>query len=393
MTIKKVDDEWCVFTKDGKKNLGCHKTEDEAKKHLAAIEAAKHSKKETSMKLGQAFQFRGVELISRTSTFRAEKLSDNRLTVIATSEVPDDWNTIIKVDGWDLDQRYKENPVVLWNHDASSMTIANVTEVRKGVVNYNGKQYAAEYDVLDFPTRDTYAFGHLCFRMMDGGFLRGVSPGFVTTQKTIIEDNEELKKLGLEPRGYGAVLEKMVRYELSVLPLQSNPVALKQNVTAALREMRCDVRVGALAKAPSAEEKPETVNAWAEELFVETRSALAKAGGSAPAELVKRDKKTMEECMTHVKAMEDELAALKAKLGGEETEDEDEGRLSKRFVLDLFGNLPTKSDLANLAAEVDDLRERLESVTAGKTDDRGASDLLQQNIDALRARVEGMKDL
>lgn len=39
--IKKVGDEWCVFTKDGEKKLGCHATEAKAKAQLAAIEAGK----------------------------------------------------------------------------------------------------------------------------------------------------------------------------------------------------------------------------------------------------------------------------------------------------------------------------------------------------------------
>jgi hypothetical protein len=42
--IKKVGDEFCVFSKDGKK-LGCHPTEKEAQAQLAAIEASKHAVK------------------------------------------------------------------------------------------------------------------------------------------------------------------------------------------------------------------------------------------------------------------------------------------------------------------------------------------------------------
>lgn len=39
--LKKVNDEWCVFDKEGIKNMGCHPTEEEAQKQLMAIEASK----------------------------------------------------------------------------------------------------------------------------------------------------------------------------------------------------------------------------------------------------------------------------------------------------------------------------------------------------------------
>ena len=39
--IRKVGDEYCVFSKDGK-NLGCSKTEDGAKKRLQQVEFFKH---------------------------------------------------------------------------------------------------------------------------------------------------------------------------------------------------------------------------------------------------------------------------------------------------------------------------------------------------------------
>lgn len=43
MIKKKGDAEWCVYTADGSKELGCHPTEEKAKEQLAAIEASKHA--------------------------------------------------------------------------------------------------------------------------------------------------------------------------------------------------------------------------------------------------------------------------------------------------------------------------------------------------------------
>ena len=37
--------QWCVYTADGKKELGCHKTKIQAHGQLQAIEASKHKKK------------------------------------------------------------------------------------------------------------------------------------------------------------------------------------------------------------------------------------------------------------------------------------------------------------------------------------------------------------
>jgi len=43
---KKVGSSWVVYTKDGSRVLGKHKTEGEAKAQLAAIEISKHKKGE-----------------------------------------------------------------------------------------------------------------------------------------------------------------------------------------------------------------------------------------------------------------------------------------------------------------------------------------------------------
>ena len=42
--IKKKGNEWCVYTHDGKKELGCHPTKIQAHGQLAAIEASKAKK-------------------------------------------------------------------------------------------------------------------------------------------------------------------------------------------------------------------------------------------------------------------------------------------------------------------------------------------------------------
>jgi len=42
--IKKEDNKYCVYTHDGAKKLGCHKTHGEAVIQLKAIEASKASK-------------------------------------------------------------------------------------------------------------------------------------------------------------------------------------------------------------------------------------------------------------------------------------------------------------------------------------------------------------
>ena len=42
--IKKKGDKWCVYTHDGKKELGCHPTQIQAHAQLQAIEASKHKK-------------------------------------------------------------------------------------------------------------------------------------------------------------------------------------------------------------------------------------------------------------------------------------------------------------------------------------------------------------
>lgn len=41
MTIRKQKNQWCVFSKDGSKKLGCHSTKEKALKQLRAVEISK----------------------------------------------------------------------------------------------------------------------------------------------------------------------------------------------------------------------------------------------------------------------------------------------------------------------------------------------------------------
>lgn len=52
--IKKKGDEWCVYTGDGKEELGCHPTEQKAKDQLAAIEISKVSQRHLTMRVDTA---------------------------------------------------------------------------------------------------------------------------------------------------------------------------------------------------------------------------------------------------------------------------------------------------------------------------------------------------
>lgn len=66
LIIKKKGDEWCVYSKDGKKELGCHATEQGAKDQLAAIEIQKQ-------KSARSLTMRVDAAQIRTATFEGKE--------------------------------------------------------------------------------------------------------------------------------------------------------------------------------------------------------------------------------------------------------------------------------------------------------------------------------
>ena len=119
---------------------------------------------------------------------------------------------VIEVAGWELGA-FKENPVVLWAHDASQLPVAKATSI--GVVDGN---LTAE---VEFPAKGMSPFADQVFDFVKGGFLRGASVGF--------------QPMEAEPRKEGGILFKRQElFEFSILPIPAHREALAQAKAAGL---------------------------------------------------------------------------------------------------------------------------------------------------------------
>ena len=154
----------------------------------------------------------------------------------ATNEMPDEYNTIIRVEGWDL-KDYLANPVVFWAHESKTPPIGMTRSLQNGQADIAGKCYRALFADIAFADRKTYAFGALVYRLYAKRFLRGVSVGFRTTKATVIEDADELARLGLRPP-MGEILERNVLKEISAAPIPGNAGALSVELAGYAGEMR-----------------------------------------------------------------------------------------------------------------------------------------------------------
>lgn len=123
---------------------------------------------------------------------------------ISTGAVDRDRDTL-KVDGWRLDN-YRKNPVVLWAHDSRGLPIGRAASILTG----SGALKAT----AEFADAETYPFADTVYRMLEGGFLRATSVGFVPI-KGLWND----ERMGID-------FEEQELLEFSVVPVPANPEAL-----------------------------------------------------------------------------------------------------------------------------------------------------------------------
>lgn len=139
---------------------------------------------------------------------------------LASDETVDSYGDIIKADGWDLKTRFKANPVIMWIHDYWQPPVGSGIKAKVE----NKKELMI--DAL-FMTVDQYPWADTIFKMVDAGFLRGNSVGFIPLKILYVEDEDERKELGLGK--WGVVFIKQILLEDSVCPIGSNPAALVQD--------------------------------------------------------------------------------------------------------------------------------------------------------------------
>jgi len=140
---------------------------------------------------------------------------------IASSDDVDSYGDIIKQDGWDF-TRYEVNPALLWCHNYSNPNIG--AGIKWEVV---GTEL-----IIDnlFALKETFDFADVAYQLVNAGFLKGNSVGFIAKKILYVEDEEERKTLGLGR--WGVVFLEQVLLEDSACPIGANPAAVVQNAFA-----------------------------------------------------------------------------------------------------------------------------------------------------------------
>lgn len=112
--------------------------------------------------------------------------------------------------GWDL-KNFEKNPVALFSHTSWEPPIGRAS----GVGVKNGKLVGD----IEFASADIYPFADTIYRLVDGGYLKAVSVGFMPTDWVFTNDKN---------RPYGIDFKKQSLLEISICAVPCNPNALQE---------------------------------------------------------------------------------------------------------------------------------------------------------------------
>lgn len=141
-----------------------------------------------------------------------KKLEDRTYEFTASTSNQDRDGEVIEASGWDL-KNFKKNPVVMYAHDYRSLPVGKAPRVW---VSSDGKLK----NTVEFPPEGTYEFADIVERLVDTGYLKTESVGFIPKKW---EDGEGEKA---PKRTY----TKQELLEISIVPVPSNPDALRNAI-------------------------------------------------------------------------------------------------------------------------------------------------------------------
>lgn len=183
--------------------------------------------------------------VVREAVIRAlseDNLKNREAEFVISTEAIDSYDTVFKMDGWDLD-RYAKNPIVAYGHRTYSDNPDMIIGTSSVFVENNqliGKVRFEEADVN--PTADTI------WKKVQAGTLRMASIG-ANVKEWRYGDAEKGENPGV------IYFTRTELYEWSIVPLGSNPDALKREAQT-IEEMRAEIIkeitvVGAKVPTPS----------------------------------------------------------------------------------------------------------------------------------------------
>lgn len=117
-------------------------------------------------------------------------------------------NDSIDPKGWDL-KVFNRNPVALFSHASWEPPIGRASNV-----SVQGDKLVGD---IEFASADVYPFADTIYRLVDGGFLKAVSVGFMPKEWAFSSDKN---------RPYGIDFKKQLLAEISVCAVPANPSCL-----------------------------------------------------------------------------------------------------------------------------------------------------------------------
>lgn len=169
-----------------------------------------------------------LQVRSRGSDIITKNEEKRQISYLVSDETPDRVGDIIKVTGWDLNQ-YRQNPVILWAHDGSSVPpIGRSENVRR---RYEpSPRLTAD---VEFAPKEAYEFADTIYQLAARGFIKATSVGFMPLE-TMELDKKSREELGLGR--YGQVFTKAELMEISIVSVPANPSALELGVKQLISE-------------------------------------------------------------------------------------------------------------------------------------------------------------
>ena len=155
------------------------------------------------------------EIITREATLRAFDEESNSAEFVISSEQVDSYNTVFRLDGWQLDS-YIRNPIVGYNHrighEDPDVSVIGLSEVRMD----------GEYLVARVEFEEGNPVAEKVARKVKSGHLRMASVGAVAEQGRWGD-----KDRGEDPSVFYFTKHRLV--EWSIVSAGSNPDAHKRN--------------------------------------------------------------------------------------------------------------------------------------------------------------------
>jgi len=169
-----------------------------------------------------------------------KKVGERQYEFIASTMDMDRDKEVIDVNGWDL-KNFKKNPVIMFGHDYHSLPIGRATKI--------GVKDGKLMNVVEFPPEGTYEFADIVQRLVETGYLKTQSVGFIPKEW---EDGDFEEKSDKPRRTF----KKQELLEISIVPVPSNPNALRNAVDAGIITAK---QFDTLSKKESIVEKHEKV--------------------------------------------------------------------------------------------------------------------------------------